>query len=186
LTEPLSDRVLMIEPEWIQIRPQAELWIDLAQVERCFRRVQGVPGQDLDARIAQDLQEAARLYRGGLQESWYQDWYLYERERAQHMYLILLDKLMGYCESHQRYEDGIAYGDLILRCEGARERTHRRLMRLHYLTGDRTAALRQYERCVHALDQDLGVKPATRRRRDCRHFLAQVAGKGAHPQGDDR
>jgi DNA-binding SARP family transcriptional activator len=74
----------------------------------------------------------------------------------------MLDKLMGYCESRQRYEDGIAYGDLILRCENARERTHWRLMRLHYLAGDRTAALRQYNRCVRALDGELGVSPARR------------------------
>ena len=33
-------------------------------------------------------------------------------------------------------------------------------MRLQFLAGNRTGALRQYERCVIALDQELGVKPA--------------------------
>ena len=42
------------------------------------------------------------------------------------------------------------------------ERAHRRLMRLHYLSGDRTGALRQYAQCVSALDEELGVKPAQR------------------------
>jgi DNA-binding SARP family transcriptional activator len=32
-------------------------------------------------------------------------------------------------------------------------------MRLYYLAGDRTAALRHYERCVEVLANDLGVKP---------------------------
>ncbi len=102
------------------------------------------------------------LYRGGLQESWYHDWYLYERERLQHLYLILLDKLMDYCEARGEFEAGLVYGALILRCERARERTHRRLMRLFYASGDRTAALRQYERCVAALKEELGVEPAKR------------------------
>jgi len=35
-------------------------------------------------------------------------------------------------------------------------------MQLQYMAGDRTAALRQYERCVVALDEDLGVKPDKR------------------------
>jgi DNA-binding SARP family transcriptional activator len=67
---------------------------------------------------------------------------------------------MGYCEAFQEYEEGIQYGASILAIDSARERTHRRLMRLHYLAGDRTSALRQYQRCTHALQQDLGVKPA--------------------------
>jgi DNA-binding SARP family transcriptional activator len=33
-------------------------------------------------------------------------------------------------------------------------------MRLHYLNGDRTAALRQFERCRHALRTELGIEPA--------------------------
>ena len=33
------------------------------------------------------------------------------------------------------------------------------MMRLQYMAGDRTAALRQYERCASALEEELGVKP---------------------------
>jgi DNA-binding SARP family transcriptional activator len=160
--EPLSDHVLLVEPDWVQLNPEADLWLDVAVFEQAFERVQGVLGRELDPQDVQILQSAVDLYRGGLQESWYQDWYLYERERFQHIYLIMLDKLMGFCEADGNYETGLVYGTLILRCERARERTHRRLMRLHCLTGDRTAALRQYERCVRALDEELGVKPAER------------------------
>ena len=35
-------------------------------------------------------------------------------------------------------------------------------MRLHFLAGERTAALRQYRQCVEALQQELGVKPGRR------------------------
>jgi hypothetical protein len=42
----------------------------------------------------------------------------------------------------------------------ARERTHRRIMRLYYLLGDRSEALRQYERCAAALDEELGISPS--------------------------
>jgi DNA-binding SARP family transcriptional activator len=158
--EPLSDRVLLIEADWVQLNPEADLWFDVAEFEQAFRRIQHSQGNELDAQDVQALSDAVGLYRGGLQESWYQDWYLCERERFQYMYLVMLDKLMDYCEAESDYEAGLAYGTLILGCERARERTHRRLMRLHYLAGDRTAALRQYEHCVRALDEELGVQPA--------------------------
>lgn len=160
--EPLGNRLLLIEPDWIQISPEADLWLDVAVFEQAFARVQGMPGRHLDSQCVQSLKNAVDLYRGGLQESWYQDWYLFERERLQHIHVIMLDKLMGYCEACQDYEAGLVYGSLILRNDRARERTHRRLMRLQYLVGDRTAALRQYESCVAALDEELGVKPAKR------------------------
>src|SRR5256885_11705620 len=78
------------------------------------------------------------------------------------MYLTLLDKLLCYCATHQDYETGQAYGALLLRHDRAHERTHRQLMRLHYRAGDRTAALRQYERCRTALSEELDVKPDRR------------------------
>ncbi len=158
-TESFSGRVLLVEPEWVQINPQAPIWLDVAVFEQAFNHVQNVPGKELDAESVQMLKRAIDLYQGGLQESWYQDWYLYECERFQHMYLIMLDKLMDYCELHGHYELGLTYGAFILRCDKARERTHRRLMRLHCLNGDRTAALRQYARCVRTLEEELSVKP---------------------------
>ena len=74
----------------------------------------------------------------------------------------MLDKLMNYAEKHREYESGFAYGSKILRLDRASERTHRHLMLLQYMAGDRTAALRQYERCVTALQEELDVKPQRR------------------------
>lgn len=101
----------------------------------------------------QVIQNAVQLYQGPLLEGWYQDWCLYERERLQSMYLAMLDELMGYCEVRHDYETGLLYGMGIMSYDWARERTHRRLMRLHYLNGDRAAALRQYEQCAVALKE---------------------------------
>jgi DNA-binding SARP family transcriptional activator len=103
-----------------------------------------------------------QLYGGDLLEGWYQDWCLYERERLQNIWLAILEKLMAYSESHDAYEEGMVYGRCVLRFDRAHERTHRRMMRMQYLAGDRTAALRQYERCRTALDEELGVEPAKR------------------------
>lgn len=155
-------RVLLVDQEWVRVNPEADLTLDVAVLEHAFSRVQGVPGQELDEHDAASLRTAADLYVADLLEGWYQDWCLQERERIQHMYLSILDKLMSYCEAHELYEDGLTYGERILLRDRARERTHRQVMRLQYLGGDRTGALRQFDRCVHALREELDVVPSER------------------------
>lgn len=158
----LTARVLLVEHDWVQLNPEADVWLDVAEFEEAFDLVHGVAGQDMDAGRARALDDAVHLYQGDLLEGWYQDWCVYERGRLQQMYLAMLDKLMGYCEAQREYETGLMYGTRILRHDPACERTHRRLMRLHCTSGDRTSALRQYDRCVAALKQELGVRPAKR------------------------
>ena len=151
--------VLTVEHDWVQLNSEAGVWLDVAAFEQAFTSVQGSGGGDIGERATESLQEAVRLYRGDLLEGWYQDWCLYERERLQNIYLLILDKLMSHCEARDKFELGLLYGSLILRHDRARERTHRQMMSLQYHSGDRTAALRQYERCAAALEEELGVRP---------------------------
>jgi DNA-binding SARP family transcriptional activator len=156
---PMST-LLNVEPEWIGIDAHADLWLDVAVIEQASVAVMGIPGEDLTDHQVRILTEAVNLYRGDLLEGWYQDWCVFERERLQNMFLMLLDKLMGHCEVHGRIDDGIEYGTRILAVDNARERTHRRLMKLRYLGGDRTGALRQFHLCRTTLAQELDVGPS--------------------------
>src|SRR5678816_4387683 len=113
----------------------------------------------LDAEKALGLKDAVTLYNDDLLPGYYQDWVLFERERLQNMYLLMLDKLIVYLQFHGDYEVAQGYGATILRYDPARERTHRQMMHLYSLAGDRTSALRQFERCALALKQELGVRP---------------------------
>jgi len=151
--------LLVIEPDWIEINLEADFWLDVMAFEEAFTQVRGTPGDELDSRRAQMLQQAVNMYQGILLEGWYTDWCLDERERLQHIYLAILDKLTHYCERQGNYEAGIAYGRQALMYDRARERTHRQLMYLQYLAGYRTGALRQYDRCRCLLKQDLNVRP---------------------------
>jgi DNA-binding SARP family transcriptional activator len=169
-------------PEWIQLNPSADIRLDVALLEHAFLQVRNVPGTEVDAATAVTLAEAAALYHGDLLEGCYADWCLLERERCRHMYLALLDKLMAFCEVQGRYEEGVGYGHVALRHDGARERTHRFLMRLYYLNGERTEAVRQYQRCLEALERELGVTPTARTRQLFAHICADETGKGILPE----
>jgi len=154
-----SGDILLVDPNWIQLNAEAVIYLDAKVLEQSFLQVQGVPGNQLDAQSAEVLQEVIGLYQGDLLEACYAGWCLLERERYRYMYLAILDKLMAFYEANQAYDDGIRCGNLALRHDLARERTHRRLMCLFYLKGYRTEALRQYGRCVKALEEELGVEP---------------------------
>ena len=155
-----STGLLVVDADWVNVSSEAEYWFDVHEFERIFGAAQGTRGQHFDPDTAARVAKAVDLYRGELLEGCYDDWCLVERERLQNMYLMMLDKLMAYSESAEHYESGIDYGARILGCDRAREHTHRRLMRIYYLAGDRTSALRQYDRCEAALKEELGVKPA--------------------------
>jgi DNA-binding SARP family transcriptional activator len=160
LSEHSDDSLLLVEPDWIRVNPNANLWLDIAEFEEAYKNSHGFQGWQLNAETVHALEKAEKLYADDLLLGWYQDWTLFERERFQNMFLAIMDKLMAYCEAHGKYETGISYGMRIMTIDIARERTHQNLMRLHYLSGDRTAALRQYQRCEQALTEELGVKPA--------------------------
>jgi DNA-binding SARP family transcriptional activator len=161
LQSKLASRDLLImQAGWIRINPEAGLRLDVAEFEHAYYFHRDIPGLELTARQVQALEAAVVLYRGDLIEPWYQDWCVYERDRLQLIYLAMLEQLMAHCEARRYYARGVAYGQRILRYDPARECTHRILMRLYYQAGDRTAALRQYERCAVAMAQRFNVHPS--------------------------
>jgi DNA-binding SARP family transcriptional activator len=160
--QPVDDEVLSAEHDWVQLNLNSDCWIDVIAFERAFADTQGVSGKSLDRNNAQLLKNAVELYKGDLLDGWYHDWCLFERERLQNMYLTMLDKLMTYSMEHQEFDTGFTYGSTILRYDRASERTYRQLMLMKYSAGDRTGALRLYDRCVAALAEELAVKPEGR------------------------
>ncbi|MCB8944434.1 MAG: hypothetical protein H6658_11860 [Ardenticatenaceae bacterium] len=152
--------LFLIEPDWIRLNHEADFWLDVGIFEQAYKLIRSPAKSKLSLETAQFLQEVVPLYKGDLLEGWYQDWCIFERERFQYMYLGILDSLIRYSESQKAYKQAINYATEILRHDYAREHTHRRLMRLYYLTGNRTEALRQYDRCAEALTKELAVQPA--------------------------
>ena len=160
------DGLLRADQDWIQLYGYDALWVDAIELERVYERFCGGSADDEDDDDAMaEMQRAAQLYWAPLLEGWYQDWCLAARDSCRTMYLALLDRLMVLSETRGLWELGLACGRRALREDRANERAHVRMMRLHYLAGNRTAALRQFALCTAALEKDLGVAPAGDTRR---------------------
>ena len=157
--EAADSPLLRLDHEWVALHPDAEIQVDAQEFERAFAAVRDRPGSALDPRQAAAAQAAAALYQGDLLAGWYQSWCLVERARYESMFFAMLDKLIDYCRGQGLFDQGIAYGMRLLRSDHTHERTHRQLMRLYHLAGDRSMALRQFEQCAAALAREFGVQP---------------------------
>ncbi|MBI9048821.1 MAG: hypothetical protein JEZ00_05365 [Anaerolineaceae bacterium] len=157
-----SQPALLVDDQWIQITIPEKCFLDTAEFERIFHSINKKHARELSTTDLQSMENAVALYKGCLLDGWYQDWCIFERERFQTMHIMLLDKLIQYCEVHHAFDSGLIYAAEILRHDRAYERTHRQMMRLHYMSGDRTQALHQYKRCTAALREDLDVEPSLR------------------------
>lgn len=169
---PPDCTIIQLEGSWVQFNLINHIWIDSEQFYRTFMQYRDRPASEMRENEITAVSEAIKLYSGEFVTGWYHDWCLLERERFQSMFLAMLDKLIDYCLINYQLEQGQEYAMQMLHYDRARERSHRRLMRLYYLADNRTAALRQFELCKTALEQELNVKPSQKTVLLCEHIKA--------------
>jgi DNA-binding SARP family transcriptional activator len=156
---------LSVVDDTVSLCGQEHLRLDTRAFEDRVTRCQHIPGSELTGEQAAGLEFAVQLYSGDLLQGTYDDWCIYERERFHLLYLSTLGRLMGYYEAQGDYERALAHGERILARDSTRERTHQQMMRLHWLLGDRSAALAQYNRCAQILQESLHLPPMAQTRR---------------------
>jgi len=149
----------LVADETIAFIPTSQYWLDFEIFSRQVDSCKDIPGSQLSAAQAAQLESAVNLYQGDLLESVYEDWLLYDREHCRMQYLNTLNKLMIYHGVNNNYEQGLSYGEAILARENTREKVHRQMMWLYALAGNREAALSQYRRCCQVLLEEYGVTP---------------------------
>ena len=154
--------LILVDPKWVCFNSDANCSVDVRDFERVFNQINILHVHDMQNSDFDLVQDALKLYKGNFLEGWYQEWCIVERERYQRMYLVMLDKIIQYCEINQKYDVGLVYGARILCMDRASERAHRQMMRLYMLSGDRSQAIRQYKHCEEALCSELGVAPSER------------------------
>lgn len=140
------------------IRPEADLWLDVADFEHAAQT--GLRAPAPEAAIPA-LQAALRLYAGDyLPDAVYDDWTADERERLLTLYLQAADRLAGLLLEQGQPEEALQVGQGILARDPCWERAYRVMMLAYDQLGNRPQALRLYQRCVATLQAELGVDPS--------------------------
>ena len=112
------------------------------------------------------LQEATNLYRGDFLKDFYvrdapafEEWVLIEREYLRTIAVDGLQTLAMQCIEQHDYELGLATTKRLLALDSWLETAHQQHMVLLAYSGQRNAALAQYEVCRTTLANELGVEP---------------------------
>jgi predicted ATPase/DNA-binding SARP family transcriptional activator len=140
-------------------------WLDVEAFERAIHRVLALPQSPVTRAGAAALAEAVELYREGFLSGLavhhapaFEEWVLLEQEYLRFLALRALHALVDYHAAQAQPARTLAWLDCLLALEPAQEEAHRHKMVLLVLSGQRAAALRQYEACRQAL-QALDVEP---------------------------
>lgn len=171
--------LISIDGEYLSFAKNRDYQLDIDQFETAVRYSQFPSSQTLDDDQVSALEQAVELYQGDLLESVYEDWSIYERERLRLAFINMLMKLVDHHSSKANYTRGLEYGQRILALDPTREKAHRQLMMIHWLTGDREAALQQYRSCCEILQTELGLKPM----HETHHLYETILHSSAVPVG---
>lgn len=148
---------LLISHDTLQLNQTSDYELDVQTL------VENVETQNIER-----LKIAVTLYRGEFLEGFaiddsapYEEWIVIKREQFQRQVLIALRRLADYYEGLGEYEQAQQYALRWVELESWDEEGHQQLMRLLARTGQRSAALVQYETCRRLLADELGVEPST-------------------------
>ena len=87
------------------------------------------------------------------------DWVAAAREQWRSARSHALAEITARFEAESRIASALPYAERLVAENPLLEHAHRRLMRLHYLRGDRAAAMNAFRRCEQLLNLQLSAKP---------------------------
>lgn len=153
LASGIHSNFIHISKGQILLDSPGELYVDVEEFER--RAAAAFKTRDAAA-----YEGALSVYAGDLLvEDLYEDWAAARREQVSTLRRELLVKLGEVYELDGRLAESVECFRKLTALDPADEELHRQLMRLHALSGNRRAALNQFNVCAEALKSELGVAP---------------------------
>ncbi len=160
----------------IRLSADTQPWVDVREFDDLLGRgpkrrwevsapTPSVAGSDGDHGL-ESLAQAVTLYQGVFLGGFslgdapaFEEWQLLQRERLHRQALDALARLVERYTAQGAYEDALGFAWRQVELDPWREAAQRQLIRLLALTGQRSAALRQYEICCGILEEELSVEP---------------------------
>jgi WD40 repeat protein/DNA-binding SARP family transcriptional activator len=154
---------LLITREAIQLNPQADVGVDMWEFDGGKPQIGiGDQGQAIN-----NLQSAISLYRGPFLAGFsipdsapFEEWATLQRERLGQQAIQFLRHLADFHEACGDYDQALRFAQRQVELEPWLEEAHRQIMRVLALSGQRSAALAQYETCKRLLADELNIEPA--------------------------
>ena len=169
-----SSSHLMVTVNEVQFNLQSDYWLDVEEFPALLLDTQNHHPESISLceLCVQRLRSAIGLYKGDFMAGFSLpncsqfDWWLLKKQEEYHrLALRALTRLGRYHELYGDFAMAEEYAQKEIELEPWREAAYRRRMRALALSGQRTAALREYLVCERVLERDLGVEPSLETRR---------------------
>ena len=161
LPAPLTGS-LLIERDAIAIDPTSALVVDAGELERALAAAPSLLSRESAVQLTLALEKYQGDFLAGFQLNdapRFEEWMVVERERLRMRVLAGYQRLTDYYLETGAYERGIQTAAQLLRLDPTDETGHGHLMRMLAYSGQRTAALTQFETCREILQSEFGVEP---------------------------
>jgi DNA-binding SARP family transcriptional activator len=168
LKAALDTEILAVDRLQVVWNPQVDLWVDAldfhAQIA-VYRGHKHTPS-DACAACVEALTSAVRLYGDDFAAGFslpdspsFDEWQFFQREGLRQQLAEALQALVHWHSARQEYSTALELARRWLALDPLHEPAQRELMRLYALSGQQSAALRQYEESARLLEKELGVAP---------------------------
>jgi LuxR family transcriptional regulator, maltose regulon positive regulatory protein len=138
---------------------ESQVQYDVATFKELFSRAKQFLADEDDAAAREALLAMVQLYHGDYAQSFYNDWCAFRRDELRQIYLEARNHLAQIAWRHEEFDESAVHWQHMLAIDNCLEEAHYGLMKYYARTGKRGLALRQYQRCVETLRQELSVQP---------------------------
>ena len=143
------------------LNPELNWWIDRNEFLSALDDAHLARRANRPQHAVEAYHKAVQLYRGPLFEDDVAcDWYLQEQRQLKELYLQALAHLAEIHFELGELTDAVRFGQLAANSDPCCEPIHRMLMRCYASQQQRHLVSRQYQFCITALHDELGVPPA--------------------------
>lgn len=153
---------VLITHDTLIMNPESKWWLDTAELVDQLGYAKTLTVVSEVAQIERTLQ----LYQGDFLAGFYVDshrfeeWVLLERERFRLLVIEAIDTVIDFHTQQGNHAAGIEWASRLMQMDSLREKTHSHLMRLLAVSGQRHAALSQYETYCRMIKHELGAFPS--------------------------
>ncbi len=146
------------------------VWTDVHQFLAHIRRAGQIKSGQIE--LLREYESAIELYEGDfLPEDLYADWSVEVRDRLRGQYLRVLETAGDLADSMGESVKALQFYEKMFLSDPGNEKACRWLMQRHLAGGQRTEAIRIYERCERALSRDLDLEPEEKTRKLYRSII---------------
>ncbi len=134
------------------------IWYDVAIFRAHAAQAKEILTDEPVAAVAL-FQKMVQLYKGDYAQTFYSDWCVQRRAELRDLYIEAHRQLALFCWRGNQLEECLEHWKSIIMIDDCLEEAHVGMIRCYLKQGKRAQALRQYQRCIAILQEELGVTP---------------------------